>query len=340
MVGTMAASAANHAALSIPLWEWSAFVGLVTSFILLDLFVLNRKKETPTVTKAAVQTLMWVLIGAALGAAVWLLHGANAGNEYYTGWIIEYSLSVDNVFVWSVILDFFVVAPQFRHRVLFWGIFGALAMRFTFITVGVTLINKFAPFTIVMGAFLIWTAWKLATSDDDDEMNVGDTKSYKFFEKRLPLTDADYDHQGRFFARVDGKLLATLLFLCLCLVELFDVMFAVDSVPAILAVAKDPFIIFASNAMAILGLRSLFFLFDAVKHLFSRLNEGLAFILGGVGVKMILASDMSVFGLFQMPGIEIPTWISLTAIGTILAGSIVASKIWPEKAAEPEADAA
>lgn len=306
---------------------WGIFLAFVTTAILLDLLVFNRKAEEPSVKKAAVQSVFWIGLGLAIGAAVWVYFGSTAGMEYLTGYVIEKSLSVDNIFVWGVVLGFFAVPRQYRHRVLFWGIFGALVMRFIFIILGVALIERFAFMIIILGLILIWTAWKLAKSDDD-EYDVSKSRAYHLMTRYLPIAKGQYGQ--RFTVRQGGKLLFTSTFVCLIMVEITDLIFAVDSVPAILAVARDPFIIFASNAMAILGLRSLYFLFDAIKDKFTRLNEGLAIILGGVGVKMIASSDQS-FGFFQLPGYHLPTWISLTFIGVVLTGSVVASLIWPER---------
>lgn len=329
MIELSVGASPDHAALDVSMWAWGFLIAGLIGGILADLFVFNRKHETPTVRKSALLTLLWVGVGALVGVLMLLNYGATAGGEYYSGWLIEYSLSVDNVFVWSVILGFFAVPSEYRHRVLFWGIFGALIMRFAFIFAGITVIERFAPAIILLGLFLIWSAIKLARSDDG-EMDVSKTRSYRFFTKIIPTADGR-DHGAKFFVRVGGKRMVTYLFICLLVIEVSDVMFAVDSVPAILAIARDPFIVFASNAMAIMGLRSLYFLFDAIKDLFSRLNEGLAIILGGVGVKMILSSEMDVFGWFSMPGIHVPTWLSLAFITTVLVGSIIASKVWPEK---------
>jgi tellurite resistance protein TerC len=304
--------------LQISPWAWAIFIAFVSSLLLLDLLVFSRKTEAPTIRKAAIQSLAWIGIGILTGMAVWLIYGGNAGAEYFTGYVIEKSLSVDNIFVWSVVLGFFAVPRKYQHRVLFWGIFGALVMRFIFIVAGVALIESFAVITLALGALLIWSGLKLL-KDQDDDYNVAETKSYKFFTKYLPTTKKR--DGAKFFSRMEGPLKATPLFLCLLVVEVTDVIFAVDSVPAILAVARDPFIIFASNAMAILGLRALYFLFDAIKDKFNRLNQGLAIILSAVGIKMIA----SFFG------VHIPVVWSLIFIATVLAGSVYASVRWPKK---------
>lgn len=304
--------------LQIGPWAWAIFIGFVSSLLLLDLLVFSRKTEAPTIRKAAIQSLCWIGIGILTGIVMWLYYGGVAGAEYFTGYVIEKSLSVDNIFVWSVVLGFFAVPRKYQHRVLFWGIFGALIMRFLFIVTGVALIERFTFIMLLLGAMLIWSGLKLL-KDEDDDYDVAETKSYKFFTKYLPTTKAR--DGAKFFSRIEGPLKATPLFLCLLVVEVTDVIFAIDSVPAILAVARDPFIIFASNAMAILGLRALYFLFDAIKDKFNRLNQGLAIILSAVGIKMIA----SFFG------VHTPVWWSLTFIGVVLAGSVIASIRWPKK---------
>lgn len=317
-----------YAALVVPPWEWMTLVVAIASFILLDLFVLNRGHQQPSIKKAAIQTGMWVGIGALVGVLVLLYHGGHAGTEYYTGWLIEYSLSVDNVFVWGLILEFFGIKPEYRHRLLFWGIFGTLVMRLVFIVLGVSLIEKFSWVVILLGLVLMWSAWSLIKGDDD-KLDVSKTRSFRIFSKILPIAEGDYG--VKFFVRQGSRIMVTMFFLCMVVLTVLDVIFATDSVPAILSVARDSFIIFASNAMAILGLRALYFLYDAVKDKITRLNEGLAIILGGVGMKMVVSSDMSVFGWFRMPGVNVPTWLSLAFIVVVLAGSIAASKLWPEK---------
>lgn len=332
VLAATATSGHSNLVLNVPLWEWGMLIGVVATAILFDLFVLNRKHEVPTVRASALQTLMYVAIGAAFGVWMWLRHGGEAAGLYYATWLIEYSLSVDNVFVWSLILTSFAIRRHLQHRLLFWGIFGALAMRFIFISLGSTAITQFNWTLGLLGAFLIWTAWKLATSDDEDS-DIKESRLYRWATKLLPVSDGD--HGDKFFVRVvkngKKKIMVTLFFVVLILVEGTDVLFAVDSVPAALAITTVTYIVFSSNAMAILGLRALYFLFDSIKALFSRLNEGLAIILGALGIKLILSMDISIFGWFTMPGWHPPTWLSLGFIGVVLLGSIVASRIWPEK---------
>jgi tellurite resistance protein TerC len=306
---------------------WGIFLAGVTGMLLVDLLILNRKAHKPTVRESAIQSAIWIGISVVLGVAIWAMFGASLGAQYFTGYLIEKSLSVDNIFVWGLVLSFFAVPDKYRHRVLFWGIFGAIVMRFIFIASGVQLINRFDILVPILGLVLLYSAVKIFRSGDDD-YNVEESKSYKFFSKYIPVSKQKPD--GKFFVRENGKLMATSLFLCLLVVEVTDVVFAVDSVPAILSVSNDTFIIFASNVMAILGLRALFFLFDAIKDKFRYLGTGVAIVLGYVGIKMLLGSHFGI-GDFHLPGYHIPTLLSLGVITSILGGSVLLSSIIKEK---------
>jgi tellurite resistance protein TerC len=307
---------------------WGGFLVLVVTMLLADILVINRKPHAPSIKEATVQSLAWISLGIGVGGLMWWLLGGTAATQYFTGYAIEKSLSVDNIFVWSLVFGFFAVPTKFRHRVLYWGIFGAKIMRFLFIATGVTLIQRFEFVVLILGALLLYSAYKLIR-DGDEELDVSKTRSYKFFTKYIPTTK---EMQGpHFFSRIEGGVLkATPLFLCLLVIEITDVIFAVDSIPAILAISNDIFVIFASNVMAILGLRSLFFLFDAIKDKFSRLNQGLAVILGAVGIKMILGSHLHL-GPIHMPGLHVPTLASLGFVLGILVISVLSSMWWPPK---------
>lgn len=313
---------------------WGSFLIGVVALLLVDLFVLNRKAHKPSVKESAVQSLGWIGLSVILGGVIWSLFGATLGAQYFTGYLIEKSLSVDNIFVWGLVLSFFSVPDKYRHKVLFWGIFGAILMRFIFIAAGVQLINRFDFLVPILGLVLIYSAVKIFRSGDDDAYDVKESKAYKFFSKHLRMTKTM--HEDKFFVRQDGvdknknikkaALFATPLLLCLLVVEVTDVIFAVDSVPAILSVSNDTFIIFASNVMAILGLRALFFLFEAIKDKFRYLGTGVAVVLAYVGVKMLLQSHF----LF-LPGFHIPTLLSLGVIAGVLGGSVLLSYIIKEK---------
>lgn len=311
---------------------WGTFLVGVTAMLLVDLFVLNRKAHKPTVRESAMQSLMWVGISVILGGVLWAAYGASIGAQYFTGYLIEKSLSVDNIFVWGLVLTFFGIPDKYRHKVLFWGIFGAILMRFIFIAAGVQLINRFDFLVPLLGLVLIYSAVKIFRSDDE-EYDVKNSKAYKFFSKHLRVTDK-LDGEKFFIKKKDSanKTLwyVTPLFLCLLVVEVTDVVFAVDSVPAILSVSNNTFIIFASNVMAILGLRALFFLFEAIKDKFRYLGTGVAIVLGYVGVKMLLQSHFGI-GDIHLPGVHIPTVLSLGVITAVLGGSVLLSTIIKEK---------
>jgi len=291
-----------------PLWEWAALLGFITVLLMVDLLIVHRKAHVASTKEAAIESAVWISIGLAFGLFFFAMHGAAAAGEYYAGFLIEKSLSVDNVFVWALIFSYFVVPRQYQHRVLFWGIFGALIMRAIFIFLGVALIEKFDWVLYVFGAFLLYTAGKLIFSNND-HVDPGNSRFLKLVHRFVPMTD-ELDGQ-KLFTRRTGVRLATPLFAVLLLVEATDVLFAVDSVPAVLAVSHEQFIVFASNAFAILGLRALYFLLADMHARFSYLQEGLAIILAFVGVKMLIHEWY-----------HIPTWLSLTVIALVLAASI------------------
>ena len=289
---------------------WVVALSIIASLLLLDILVLHRKPKVPTVRRAAIETVSWVLIGCAFGLGVILTWGATAGGEWFSGYLIEYSLSIDNVFVWAIILAHFAVPVNYQHRVLFWGVFGALILRAGFIFAGLALVEKFEITLVFFGVFLLYTAVKLVVSGDDDHSNPADSKFMRLVQRVIPSTD-QMDGQ-KLFTRIDGKRLATPLFAVLVLVELTDVLFAVDSVPAVLAVSNEQFIVFTSNAFAIMGLRSLYFLLADMRARFSYLQQGLAVILAFVGAKMIL----------DFFGVHIATWLSLMVIAMVLLASV------------------
>ena len=287
---------------------WIALLVLIGVLLLIDLLVVHRESHEIKTREAAIESAVWISIGLAFGLAVWVGFGGAAAGEYYSGYLIEKSLSVDNVFVWALILSYFKIPPRYQHRVLFWGIFGALVMRAIFIFAGIALIEKFDWVLYVFGGFLLFTAGKLVFSDSD-HVDPSKSKFLKLVHKVVPMTD-ELDGQ-KLFTRLNGKRLATPLFAVLLLIEMTDVLFAVDSVPAVLAVSHEQFIVFASNAFAILGLRALYFLLADMHARFSYLQEGLAIILAFVGIKMIIHDWY-----------PIPTWLSLLVIALVLAASV------------------
>lgn len=287
---------------------WVGLLGLIMVLLLVDLLVVHREGHEVYTREAAIESVVWISIGLAFGLVVWWGFGGSAAGEYYSGYLIEKSLSVDNVFVWALIMSYFLVPRRYQHRVLFWGIFGALVLRAIFIFAGVALIEKFDWVLYVFGAFLLYTSVKLVVGGDD-HVDPSNSRFLKLVHKVVPLSD-DLDGQ-RLFTRIDGKRFATPLFAVLLLVEATDVLFAVDSVPAVLAVSHEQFIVFASNAFAILGLRALYFLLADMHARFSYLQEGLAIILAFVGVKMLIHRWY-----------HIPTWLSLLVIAIVLLASI------------------
>ncbi|MGH9187281.1 MAG: TerC family protein [Acidimicrobiales bacterium] len=303
--------AENFARFDVEPWQWGAFVALIAVLLLADLLLIHRTVHVITSREAAIESAVWIAIGLAFTLVFWWWHGGVAATEYLSGYLIEKSLSIDNVFVWAVIFTYFGVPRQFQFRVLFWGIFGALVLRALFIFAGVQLIQTFDWVLYVFGAFLVYTAWRIAHHDETEvhpEKNLG----LRAVRRLVPSTTR-YDGQ-KLFTKENGKRLATPLFAVLIMVETTDVVFAVDSIPAILAIAREEFIVFSSNAFAILGLRSLYFLLADMAGRFRYLNIGLGVILAFVGVKMLL-TDVYHF----------PTWASLAVIAVVLTAAIVAS---------------
>ncbi|MCB0993552.1 MAG: TerC family protein [Acidimicrobiales bacterium] len=279
--------------------------------LLVDLLVLHREAHEISVREAALTSAVWISIGVAFSLVVWGVLGGQAAGQYLTGYVIEKSLSVDNVFVWAVIFSYFSVPRAYQHRVLFWGIFGALALRAIFVFTGVALLERLEWLLFVFGGLLIVTAIRVATHDAG-EIHPERNPVLKLVRRVIPVT-AHYDGQ-KLFTRIDRRRLATPLFVVLVLIEATDVVFAVDSVPAILAISRDPFVVFSSNALAILGLRALYFLLAGVQDRLVHLNKGLGIILAYVGVKMIVSHWY-----------HIPTLISLGVIAGVLTITVVVS---------------
>ncbi|MFM9036750.1 MAG: TerC family protein [Actinomycetota bacterium] len=297
--------------ISVPGWAWLALLGFIAFLLCLDLLVFHRRAHEVHVREALVESIVWIGLGLSFTVVVAIAFGGGAAGEYISGYLIEKSLSVDNVFVWALILGHFRIPNKYQHRVLFWGIFGALAMRAVFIFAGVALIEKFEWVLYLFGGFLVYTAVKLMR-EGDDEIDPASGRFMKFINRFVP-TSPDYDGQ-KLFTRVDGRRLATPLFAVIILIEFTDVLFAVDSVPAVLAVSREQFIVFSSNAFAILGLRALYFLLADAQARFTYLKHGLSVILAFVGVKMLM-----------IRWYHISTPISLGVIALVLAVAIGAS---------------
>jgi len=302
---------AQFADLNVEPWVWAAFLGVVAALLIVDLLLVHRTAHVISTKEAAIESAVWITLGLAFTGVVAWAWGGQAAGEYISGYLIEKSLSVDNVFVWALIMSFFAVPREFQFRVLFWGVFGALVLRFVFIFAGVELLNRFEWMLFVFGGFLIVTAIRLLRHEDE-EIHPEQNPVLKLVRRFVPSTN-EY-HGQALFIREHGKRLATPLFAVLVVVETSDVIFAVDSIPAILAVSHDQFIVFSSNVFAILGLRALYFLLADLRDKFDYLQPGLAVILAFVGVKMILSHWY-----------HIPTPISLGFIAVVLAVAIVAS---------------
>jgi tellurite resistance protein TerC len=285
--------------------------------LIVDLMVFHRREHEVSIKEALSWTGVWIALSLLFNVGIYYFMGHQPALDYLTGYLIEKSLSVDNIFVFLLIFAYFKVDPKYQHKVLFWGIFGALVLRFTFIMLGVSLIQEFHWIIYVFGAFLIYTGIKLAF-EKDKEVHPERNPVLKLTRKIIPVTK-NY-HEAKFFVRKLGRTLATPLFVVLIVIETTDVVFALDSIPAILAITHDPFIVYSSNAFAILGLRALYFALSGVMQLFHYLHYGLAVILSFVGVKMIL-SDIY----------HIPTPYALGFIALTLTVSIVTSILWPQE---------
>jgi TerC family integral membrane protein len=301
----------RFATFDVPPLVWAAFVGVIVALLVADLLLVHRRPHAISFKEAAIESGVWIALGLAFTVVMLAWHGGAAAGEYLTGYLIEKSLSVDNVFVWAVIFAHFAIPAEYQFRVLFWGIFGALVLRAAFIFAGVALIERFDWVLYVFGAVLVVSAYRIARHDER-EIHPERNWAFRLIRRIVPSTTS-YDGQ-RLFTRRAGRLVATPLFAVLILIESTDVVFAVDSIPAILAVSREQFIVFASNAFAILGLRALYFCLAGMASRFRYLNVGLGGILAFVGVKMLIAD------LYH-----VPTWVSLALIGTILGISVIAS---------------
>jgi len=297
-------------------WLWVGFLAFVFGMLALDLGVFHRKAHEVSLREAAGWSVVWVAISLAFNALVYRFIGAQQGVEFLTGYLIEKSLSVDNIFVFVLIFSYFRVPSQYQHRVLFWGVLGALVMRAFFILLGVQLLETFWWMIFVFGGFLIFTGARMAFHQDE-EIDPDANPVIRLFKRIMPVT-SEY-HGQKFVIRDAGKLVATPLLLVLVLVESTDLLFAVDSIPAILAISSDPFIVFTSNVFAILGLRALYFLLAGVMDKFRYLKQGLAVILVYIGFKMVVSHWY-----------HIPTALSLGVIAFVLAAAVVLS-LWANR---------
>ena len=297
---------------------WIAFWVIVLAALFIDLAVMNKHKGHVSIKEAAVMVSAWISLALLFGAAIWLFEGPRHTLEFYTGYVLEYSLSIDNMFVFIMIFGYIAVPNELQPKVLLWGILGAVAMRFLFIFVGVQLISAFAWMIYVFGALLIITAIKMLMQKEDDKFDPSQSFILKVFKKIMPIK-TDY-HGENFFIKDNAKWFATPLFAALLVIEMSDVIFAIDSIPAILGITQDTFLVYSSNIFAIIGLRSLYFLLSGMAGKFPYLKYGISVILFFVGVKMIISHF-----------VKIPVPASLGIIIFILAVSMLASKFFPPK---------
>ena len=308
----------NFVDITVPWWGWQMLLGVIAVLLLVDILVVHRRPHVAGLKEAAIESVVWVSIGIGFTFVIWAMFERAAAVEYISGYLIEKSLSVDNVFVWAMIFSHFQVPREYQHRTLFWGIFGALVMRFVFIFLGVAIIERFDYVLIGFGLFLIYTGVGVFRHGDEDEKDPSDTRTMRLFHRFVPTTD-ELDGQ-KLFTKKNGKRLATPLLAVLVVIEISDLVFAVDSVPAVLAVSNEQFIVFAANAFAIMGLRALYFLFADIKDRFVYLKPAISVLLIYVGLKMTIAHWY-----------HVPTWLSLLFILMVMTIAIVASVVHDRK---------
>ena len=300
---------------SMPLWAWILFYVLVFIMLIIDLKSFGKKgQHEVSVSEALKMTAVWIGVSLVFCAGIYFLYPGDSHEkamEFLTGYIIEKSLSMDNLFVFLMLFSFFGIKRKYQHEVLFWGIFGALVLRSIFIFAGAAMVQRFEWILGIFGVFLIYTGIKMFSHKDDESVDPSKNIFVKIFKRFFPVTDKM--HEDKFFIVEQGKHLATPLFIALIVIETTDVAFAVDSIPAVFSVSRDPFIILTSNIFAILGLRALYFALAAVAKYFTYLKYGLGIILSFVGIKMLL----DVFGIY-----EVPTWMSLLVIFSLLVLSM------------------
>lgn len=301
------------------LLTWIGFCALVLTMLALDLGIFHRKSREVSLKEAVTWSGVWIGLALAFNTGIYYWHGGEKALQFLTGYLVELSLSVDNLFVFLLVFGYFKVPAQYRHRVLFWGIIGALILRAVFIAAGVTLIAKFHWMIYLFGALLVASGIKM-TLQTGKEIHPERNPVLRLLRRFMHVTP---EYEGdRFFVKQHGRILATPLFVVLMILESTDLVFAVDSVPAVLAITPDPFIVFTSNVFAILGLRSMFFALEGVMKRFHYLHYGLSAVLLFVGAKMLLA------GFYK-----IPTWVSLLLIASILSGAMMAS-LWSKQTTE------
>lgn len=306
--------------MEISIGYWIGFLVFVVIMLMLDLGVFHKKDTEVKVKEAILWSIFWISLALAFNVGIYFLFGKAQALDFFTAYILEKSLSVDNLFVFIMIFSYFKIAPKYQHKVLFWGIFGALIMRAIFIFAGVALIQQFSWIMYIFGAFLIYTGIHMVVGkNDDDDFDPNKNFVIRLFRKMMPVSDDISD--PRFFVRKNGILHATPFFVALLFIEASDVVFAVDSIPAVLSVSKDIFIVFTSNIFAILGLRSLYFALNGIMGYFYYLKYALAGILSFIGLKMCINEFCAVFGY----DFHISNYVSLGIIISLLTISILMS---------------
>ena len=298
----------------MPLWAWVTFFTFIIAMLALDLGVFQRETHVVGMKEALVWCCVWVTLALSFGALLWQWRGPESAQQFLAGYLIELCLSVDNVFVFILVFAYFKVEPRYQHRVLFWGIIGAVLMRAVFIIVGVEVIERFHWVLYIFGAFLVYTGVKMALPSKEAEVDPEHNFAVKLFRRFYPV--APHNDRGHFFTIHNGRRMATPLFIVLIVIETTDLVFALDSLPAVLSITKDSFIALTSNIFAILGLRSLYFALSGIMGLFRFLKVGLSVILVFIGVKMLIEHWM-----------KITTGTSLAVIGGVLATSILMSVV-------------
>jgi tellurite resistance protein TerC len=300
---------------------WIGFTAMVVLLLFVDLAVFHRKAHRIRIAEAVAWSVVWIVLAVGFGVGIYVGFGREPALEFFAGYLIEKALSVDNLFVFLVIFSYFSVPPALQHRVLYWGILGAMVMRGIFVIAGAALIHRFHALIYVFGGFLVVTGIKLFVRRDA-ELHPEDNRLFKWFHRVIPAT-ADY-RDARFTVVEHGRRLATPLLLVLLAIEASDILFAVDSVPAIFGVTRDPFLVYTSNIFAILGLRALYFVLAGAMERFRYLKVGLALVLVFVGAKMIGSSV-----------VHVPIGVSLGVVAALLAGAVVASVVRPGAASAP-----
>lgn len=299
---------------TMPLWAWGAFFLFIVAMLALDLGVLQRNPHEVKMKEALGWCGVWGALACGFAGLVWWWRGPEPGQQFLAAYLVELCLSVDNVFVFILVFAYFKVPPRYQHRVLFWGIIGAVLMRAVFILVGVGIISRFHWVLYIFGAFLIYTGIRMALPGKETEVDPAHNAAVRLFRRCFPVAPAEADQRGHFFTVHQGRKMATPLFIVLIVIETTDLVFALDSLPAVLAITRDSFVALTSNIFAILGLRSLYFALNGVMQLFRFLKVGLAVILVFIGVKMLIEH-----------WVDISIGTSLGVIGGVLATSVLMS---------------